>query len=97
MKRLIKDCFKINGNQTIKMPKKDEYVKFKTFERKIKSSFIIYKDFGSILAPEDNRKQNRSEPYTSKYVDDKFSKLFKSYLGEDAVYNFISSMIEKSK
>ena len=30
-------------------------------------------------------------------VDDKFSNLFKSYLGEDAVYNFISSMIEESK
>ena len=30
-------------------------------------------------------------------VDDKFSKPFKSYLGKDAVYNFISSMIEKSK
>ena len=32
----IKDCFKINGKQTIKMPKKGEYVKFKNFERKIK-------------------------------------------------------------
>ena len=28
---------------------------------------------------------------------DKFSKSFKSYFGEDAVYNFISSMIEESK
>ena len=27
-------------------------------------------------------------------VDDKFSKPFKSYLGEDTVYNFISSMKE---
>ena len=30
-------------------------------------------------------------------VDDKFSKPFKSYLGEDAVYNFINSMVEESK
>ena len=30
-------------------------------------------------------------------VDDKFSKPFKSYIGKDGVYNFISSMIEKSK
>ena len=29
-------------------------------------------------------------------VEDKFSKPFKSYLGKDAVYNFISSMIEES-
>ena len=30
-------------------------------------------------------------------VDDKFSTPFKSYLGEDAVTNFINSMVEKSK
>ena len=35
--------------------------------------------------------------YKLKCVDDKFSKLFKSYLREGAVYNFISSMIEESK
>ena len=30
-------------------------------------------------------------------VDDKFNKPFKSYLGEDTVHTFISSMIEESK
>ena len=30
-------------------------------------------------------------------VNDKFSKPFKSYLGKDAVSNFINSMIEESK
>ena len=30
-------------------------------------------------------------------VNDKFSKSFKSYLDEDAVYNFINSMIKESK
>ena len=39
------------------MPKKGEYVKFKNYERKIKSAFIIYADFESILVPEDNGKQ----------------------------------------
>ena len=93
------------------MPKKIEYVKFKNFERKIKLPFMIYADFKSTLVPEDNVKQNLNESYTSKYqkhvacsygyklvcVDDKFSKHFKSYLGDDAVYNFISSTIEESK
>ena len=32
--RHIKDWFKINGKQTIKMPKKGEYVKFKIFLKK---------------------------------------------------------------
>ena len=93
------------------MPKKGEDVKLKNFERKIKSRFIFYADSESILVPEENGKENPNDSYTNKYqkhvacsygyelvyVDDKFSNLFKSYLGEDAVYNFISSMIEKNK
>ena len=31
------------------------------------------------------------------YVDDKFSKPFRSYLENDAFYNFVNSMIEESK
>ena len=54
LKRHIKDCFKINGKQRIIMSKKGEYVKFKNFDRKIKSPFMIYADFESILVPEDN-------------------------------------------
>ena len=30
-------------------------------------------------------------------VDDKDSKSFKSYLGEDAIYNFIDNIMEESK
>ena len=53
----MKDCFKINSKQKIIIPKKDEYVKFKNYERKMKSPFIIYADFES-LVKEDNGKQN---------------------------------------
>ena len=73
------------------MPKKGIYVKFRNYERKIKSLFIIHGDFESILVPEDNEKQNPEES-TNKYkkgiaysygynlvcVDDKFSKSFKT-------------------
>ena len=93
------------------MSKKDEYLKFKYFEKKVKSPFMIYAYFESILVPKDNGKQNPNESYVNKYeknvacsygyklvcVDDKFSKPFKSYLDEDVVYNFISRMIEASK
>ena len=55
---------------------------------------LIYADFESILMPEDNGKQNPNEPYTNNikkyvacsygyklaFVDNKFSKPFKSYL-----------------
>ena len=94
----------------MKIRTKGEYIKFTNFERKIKSPFMIYADFESVLVPEDNGKQNPNKSYTSKYqkhiscsygyklvyVDDKFSKPFKSYLGKDAVYNFIDSMIDRS-
>ena len=49
------------------MPKKGECVKFKNYERKIKSPFITYADFESISVPENNGKQNPEESYTSKY------------------------------
>ena len=76
------------------MPKNSEYVKFKNYERKIKSPFIIYGDLESISVPEDNGKKNLKEPYTNKYqkhiacsyghklvcVGDKFSKPFRTYL-----------------
>ena len=51
----------------IKMPKKSKYSRFKHYERKIKSPFMIYADFESILDPEENGKQNLDESYTNKY------------------------------
>ena len=65
LKRHIKACFKVDSKQTIKM--KGEQVKFKNFERKIKSPFMIYADFESILVPKDNAKQTPDESYTTKY------------------------------
>ena len=92
------------------MPKKTNLLDSKIMKEK-NSSFIIYADFKSILVPEDNGKENPEEPYTNKYqkdiacrygyklvcVDDKFSNLFKTYFGEDAVYNFINDVIEERK
>ena len=49
LKRHIKDYFKIHCEQEIIMPKKAEYVKFKSYEIKIKSPFIIYAAFENIL------------------------------------------------
>ena len=69
-------------------------------------------DFQSILVPEDNRKQNPDKSYTNKCqkhvacsygyklacVDElNLISLLKLCLGEDAVYNFISIVIEESK
>ena len=45
----------------VKMPKKGEFARFKNYERKIKSSFIIYTDFEGISVQENNEKQNPEE------------------------------------
>ena len=39
------------------MPKKGDYVKFKNYERKLKSPFMINVDFETVLVPKDNGKQ----------------------------------------
>ena len=108
----VKDCFNIRHKERIKMPKKSEYVKYKNCERKIKLPFMVYADFESILVLGDNGKQNPEKSYMNKYqkhvassygynlvcVDDKCSKPFKFYLGQEAVYNFVNnSMIKESK
>ena len=54
LKRHIKNCFKFNGKQRIVIPKQCKYVRFKNFERKIKSPFMINADFESVLVAEDN-------------------------------------------
>ena len=58
------------------MPKKDEYVKFKNYERKLRSPFLIYANFESILVPEDNEKQNLDESYVNKYQKQVFLQLW---------------------
>ena len=72
------------------MLKKSEYVKLKTYERKTKSTFMIYADLENMLVPESNRKEKPKESCTNEYqkhiaciyvyklgcIDDKFSKTF---------------------
>ena len=68
---------------------------------------MIYADFESNLVPENNEKQigmsliqtnikNMLLPVMV-ITQQSVITLFKSYLGEDAVYNFINSMVRKSK
>ena len=97
---MLKISLKLIVSKQSTCPRKMNYA-----ERKTKSLFMIYANFGSILVPEDNVKQNPNEPYTEKYqkhvtcsygyklvcVDNKFSKPFKSCLGED--YNFTTLLV----
>ena len=66
LKSQVKHCLKINGRHKIKMPKKAEYVRFKKYDRKIKSPFMIYAELESTLVLEDNGRQDRNESYNVK-------------------------------
>ena len=37
----VNDCFKINRQQMVKIPKQGENVRYENYERKIKSPFMI--------------------------------------------------------
>ena len=60
---IFKDSFKINDKQKIIMTKKGEYVKFKNYEREIKSPIMMYTDFESILVSVDNWEKIRKGLY----------------------------------
>ena len=69
---------------------------------------MFYGNFEGTLIPGDNGEPNLEESCSDKhqkyvacsygyklvYSDDKIGELFISYLGEDAVYNFMNSLIK---
>ena len=71
---------------------------------------MIYANCENISIPGNNGKQNPDGSYRNKdenrcgysygykvvFVDDQFSKLFKSCLGQDALHKFISSIAKES-
>ena len=69
----------------LKMSMKDEFVRFKNYARKIKSLFMFYADFESILIPEGNGKQNPAEFYTNKYQKHAFSCGYKLVCVDDMI------------
>ena len=49
------------------MTKLGKYTRFKNYAKKLKSSFIIYKDFESVLVLAVDGKQNLDNLYTNYY------------------------------
>ena len=87
------------------MPKKAEYVRFKKYDRKIKSPFMIYAELESTLVLEDSGRQDRNESYNVKNMllvnQDGFMTSVVSFLSHTQVQTpftiFINSMSEESK
>ena len=91
------------------MSEKEKAVKFKNYEGKAKSPFMIYANFASILVPKNIGKENLTVSYTNKHqtcvvysygyksvcVDDQFSINFRSYLGKDAAFKWFFEWSKK--
>ena len=101
-------CLKINGTQEVKMPCKNKNTFFMNYHKQLMAPFVIYADFECITVPinEEHGKQtvayqeHKACGYGYKIVcqyDDKYSKSYKGYRGENAVYKLIENLLEEQK
>ena len=108
----IKNCLIINKKQNIIMPKFGSKVFFKNYFKMIKSPFVIYCDFESILEPIDVVKlDEKTTSYTTGYQNhlmssyaykvvcqlDKYTKPIKLYRGENAAKHFLTKLLKENE
>ena len=104
----LENCLIINKKQNIIMPKFGSKVFFKNYFKMIKSPFVIYCDFESILEPIDTVKQDeKTTSYTTGYQNhlissyaykvvcqlDKYTKPIKCYRGVNATKDFLTNLL----
>ena len=103
------NCISINGKQAINMPEKGDKVYFKNHHKQLAVPFVIYADFEAITEKIHGCKPNNNKSYTEEYqrhvdcgydgykvvccYDDKYSKPVQIYRGENAVHQFMESML----
>ena len=98
-------CLKVNGKQSIKMPKKGSTVKFLSYWKQLQVPFVIYADSEAITEKTNKLsgsatttyQKHKACSYGYKVIccyDDKYSKPIKIYRGEDSIDKFIEDMLE---
>ena len=99
-------CLKINGAQKVKMPSKNKNIFFTNYHKQLMAPFVIYADFEciTVLIKEEHGKQtiayqeHKACGYGYKIVfqsDDKYSKPYKGYRGENTVNKLIENLLEE--
>jgi len=106
------NCMLVNGKQAVDLPKKDSKIKFTNLQRLVPVPFVIYADLEALLIPVQNCTPNNDKSYTLKThkheacsygykvvcsENDKFSKPFKKFRGEDNVYKFFEALFEEER
>ena len=95
----VKNRPAINHTKSVLLLEENEYVNFQNFERLIIEPFITYGNFECVLTPSiDNFNFGRntkikycivcSYEYKLICIDDRYSKPYKTYFGEDAIIIF---------
>ena len=110
LKKHVTDCMVLPKCQAIEMPVEGECLKFKSFRKTIKISFVIYADLEALLEKltvsgnsEDNtekRQKHNACSHGYKVVccyDAAMSKPFKIYRGLNSVNNFSTDIFEEEK
>ena len=98
-----KVCFKINGEQAVKLEKGT--TEFKNYFKQTPVPFKVYADFGCILDSVESYEGSKTKKYqdhipcsfayTLVCVDDRFSKPIVIYRGESATYKFIEAILKE--
>ena len=106
------NCIQVNGTQAIKMPTKDNILKFNNFHKQLAIPFVIYADFEAITEKIHGCQPNNDKSFTEAYqkhtdcgygykvvccYDDKYTKPVQIYRGEKAVYKFMEAMLNEVK
>ena len=98
--RHVKHWLAINHTKSNLLPEEYEYVNFEYLKRLTKRPFIIFGDFKFILIPwidniefgRNNDQNNIVDSYGYKivFVDDWYSKLYKTYFPKDVINKFLN-------
>ena len=97
----------INGNQAISMPPQGSYVEFKNYGNRLQVPFVIYADFESLLPSVDKGGSERVRPYQEHIAcgfsykvvcsfNEKYSRPIQGGRGKDAVYDFLTGVMEEA-
>ena len=90
----VRNFLVISHIKSVLLPEEGEYVNFQNLERLIEARFIIYDDFEYFLMHSTNNilvqilKNIKIILFAVICVDDRYSKPYKTYFGEDAIDKF---------
>ena len=112
LERHKQDCMLVNGKQAVDLPEINSKIKFSNLKNLVPVPFVIYADLEALLIPIQSRTADNAASYTLKThkheacsygykvvccENDKFSKPFKMFRGEDSVYKFFEALFEEEK